>query len=124
MWLSEVSNERTRTLIALSKINVWQSTPEAFKKVKDAARVTGDNNLTKADLSVLALCLSIVAEGNIAILLSDDFAVENVASRLGITARPLMTGGIKTAAEWVFFCPLVAKSSVNKDLTAQFAGRN
>ena len=84
--ISEVSNERTRTLIALSKVNVLQGTPDAFKKVKEAARGTGD-----------------------AILLSDDFAVENVASKLGIKARPLMTGGISTASEWVFFCPACGK---------------
>jgi len=65
--------------------------------------------MTKADVSVLALCLSIAADGNDAILLSDDFAVENVASRLGIKARPLMTNGIKTAAQWVFFCPACGK---------------
>jgi endoribonuclease Nob1 len=107
--ISEVSNERTRTLIALSKINVLQAGPEHYSKVKDAARRTGDSGMSKADLSVLALCLSITAEGNDAILLSDDFAVENVASRLGIKARPLMTGGIKTAANWVFFCPACGK---------------
>ncbi len=107
--ISEVSNERTRTLIALSKINVLQAGSEHYKKVKDAARITGDNELSKADLSVLALCLSLSAEGNEPVLLSDDFAVENVASRLGIKARPLMTGGIKTAAEWIFFCPACGK---------------
>ncbi len=107
--ISEVSNERTRSLIALSKINVWQANPEQLKRVKEAARGTGDSSLSKADLSVLALCLYIAAEGNEAILLSDDFAVENVASKLGIKARPLMTGGITTAAEWVFFCPACGK---------------
>ena len=107
--ISEVSNERTRTLIALSKINVLQADPQHYKKVKDAARFTGDNGLSKADLSVLALCLSLSAEGSEPVLLSDDFAVENVASRLGIKARPLMTGGIKTAAEWIFFCPACGK---------------
>ena len=107
--ISEVSNERTRSLIALSKINVLQGTQDAFKRVKEAARGTGDNNMSKADLSVLALCLSIAADGDHAILLSDDFAVENVASKLGINARPLMTAGITTAAEWVFFCPACGK---------------
>jgi len=107
--ISEVSNERTRSLIALSKINVLQGAPEDFKRVKEAARGTGDNSLSKADLSVLALCLSIASEGNEAILLSDDFSVENVASKLGIKARPLMTGGITTASEWIFFCPACGK---------------
>ena len=107
--ISEVSNERTRTLIALSKINVLQGTPANLKTVKDAASKTGDNAMTPADLSVLALCLSIREEGNEPVLLSDDFAVENVASRLGIKARPLMTNGIKTATEWVFFCPACGK---------------
>ena len=120
--ISEVSNERTRSLIALSKINVLQATPEDFKRVKEAARVTGDNGLSKADLSVLALCLSIVTEGNEAILLSDDFSVENVASRLGIKARPLMTGGITTAAEWVFFCPACGKKYSKQRLDCLVCG--
>ncbi len=72
--------------------------------------MTGDDkDLSPADLSVLALCLSIKEEGNSPILISDDFAVENVASKLGIPARPLMTGGIQRAAEWVFFCPACGK---------------
>jgi UPF0271 protein len=107
--ISEVSNERTRTLIALSKINVLQGTDANLRAVKVAARKTGDNQMTQADLSVLALCLNLKEEGNEAILLSDDFAVENVASALGIKARPLMTNGIKTASEWVFFCPACGK---------------
>ncbi len=107
--ISEVSNERTRSLIALSKINVYQGTPENLKKVKQAARETGDASLTKADLSVLALCLNIGEAGNDAILLSDDFGVENVAGRLGIKARPLMTGGIRSASDWIIFCPACGK---------------
>ena len=107
--ISEVSNERTRTLIALSKINVWQASPEHYKQVKAAARTSGDNNMSRADVSVLALCLTIKADGNEAVLLSDDFAVENVASKLGIKARPLMTNGVKTVANWVFFCPACGK---------------
>ena len=107
--ISEVSNERTRSLIALSKINVFQGSPQNLKTVQEAAKKTGDISMSKADMSVLALCLNISEEGNEAILLSDDFAVENVASRLGIKARPLMTNGIKTASEWTFFCPACGK---------------
>jgi UPF0271 protein len=107
--ISEVSNERTRSLIALSKINVLQGSLENIKTVREAARKTGDNSMSKADISVLALCLNLNDEGNEAILLSDDFAVENVASKLGIKARPLMTNGIRKASEWVFFCPACGK---------------
>jgi UPF0271 protein len=104
-----VSNERTRTLSALSKINVLQGSDANLRTVKEAAKRTGDNQMTRADLSVLALCLNLKEEGNEAILLSDDFAVENVASALGIKARPLMTSGVQTAAEWIFFCPACGK---------------
>lgn len=120
--ISEVSNERTRSLIALSKINVLQGTPQNLKTVQDAAKKTGDSTMSKADLSVLALCLNIAEEGNEAILLSDDFAVENVASRLGIKARPLMTNGIKTASEWVFFCPACGKKYSKQRLDCLVCG--
>ena len=38
-------------------------------------------------------------------LITDDFAVSNVAKNLSIKVTPIMTGGIKKIVTWVYYCP-------------------
>ena len=65
------------------------------------AKNVGDyHNLSKGDLSVIALCLQMQAE-----LITDDFAVSNTAKQLGINVIPVMTKGITRVIEWIYFCP-------------------
>lgn len=65
------------------------------------AKQTGDlQNLSKGDLSVIALCLQMKAE-----LITDDFAVSNTAKQVGINVIPVMTKGITHVIDWVYFCP-------------------
>lgn len=69
----------------------------ALLKAKDV----GDyQNLSKGDLSVIALCLQMHAE-----LITDDFTVSNTAKQLGINVIPVMTKGITRVVEWIYFCP-------------------
>ncbi|HJU13791.1 MAG TPA: nucleotide-binding protein [Candidatus Nitrosotalea sp.] len=73
---------------------------EKFTRVAiSKAQETGDyQTLTGEDVSVIALCLQIGGE-----LVTDDFAVSNVAKHLGLTVFPVMTGGAKMM-EWVYYC--------------------
>ena len=65
------------------------------------SKTTGDyNQLSKEDISLIALCLQLNSE-----LVTDDFAVSNVAKNLGLTVSPVMTLGIKDVGNWVYFCP-------------------
>ena len=61
------------------------------EKVRYTAKETGDlKSLSNEDISSISLSL----EFNTA-LISDDFAISNVAKQLGIEIIPLMTKGIK-----------------------------
>lgn len=77
-------------------------TPESqyIKKVLFKSKATGDfQNLSKGDISVIALCLQLKGE-----LVTDDFAVSNLARQLNLTVVPVMTNGITRVANWIYFC--------------------
>ena len=51
-------------------------------------------------MSILALCIELNGQ-----LISDDFAISNVAKKLDLKISPLMTNGIKDVGKWVHYCP-------------------
>ena len=73
--------------------------------VKEATIKTGDNTtISKQDVSIIALALENDCE-----LITDDFAVTNVAKQLKIQTSPLMTQGIKTVGKWISYCSVCGK---------------
>ena len=69
------------------------------EKVRYTAKETGDlKSLSNEDISSISLSL----EFNTA-LISDDFAISNVAKQLGIEIIPLMTKGIKITGKWIHY---------------------
>ena len=77
------------------------------EKVRYTAKETGDlKSLSNEDISSISLSL----EFNTA-LISDDFAISNVAKQLGIEIIPLMTKGIKITGKWIHYCPSCETSS-------------
>jgi UPF0271 protein len=74
-----------------------QSTQAAIK----AAKNTGDfPQLSKQDISIIAL--GIETKGQI---ITDDFAISNVAKNIGLVIVPIMTKGIKNVGKWIHYCP-------------------
>ena len=75
-----------------------QSTSTATKAKQ---RYSGDfQQLSKQDISIIALCIEMNGE-----IISDDFAISNVAKNLGLKISPIMTTGIKDVGKWVHYCP-------------------
>jgi len=74
---------------------------DAVKKVKEAARLTGDlENLSEADMEVLSLALSMKD----AVLFTDDYSMQNVAIHIGIAYRGILQEGIKEKFYWRYRC--------------------
>ncbi len=70
------------------------------EKVREAARKTGDLDvLSKADIDVISLALQ-----ENATLISDDYAIQNVASVLGIHWEEIHQQGIKEVRKWRWRC--------------------
>jgi len=71
-----------------------------LRQIKAVAKKTGDiSTLSVADLSILALALQLKKT-----IISDDYAVANMASQLNIPIKNLSAKGIRTIRKWIAFC--------------------
>jgi len=70
------------------------------EKATAAAKKTGDYyRLSQADVSIIALALQLGLT-----LLTDDYAVANVATTLEIAVRSISNKGIKETRKWTVYC--------------------
>jgi UPF0271 protein len=61
--------------------------------------------LSEADTQILSLGLQLKTEGKKTVIVSDDYAVQNVADKLGLGIKSLVTQGIKKRYRWISYCP-------------------
>ncbi|MCL7412117.1 MAG: DNA-binding protein [ANME-2 cluster archaeon] len=74
------------------------------EQVVSAAVSTGDAGvLSKTDIDVLAKALELVQESTV-ILITDDYAVQNVASVLNVEFKPAGSTGISKGIVWELAC--------------------
>lgn len=102
--LEEIVDENARISIenAINKgtIKIQEPKKEFIKKVKEEAEKTGDlEYLSNADIEILALALETKYK-----LLTDDYAIQNVASSLGLKYEKFLQRGIKKRLEWIKIC--------------------
>lgn len=76
--------------------------PEMVKEVREKAEHTRDSEeLSKTDLEILAKALE---HRETAVLLTDDYAVQNVAVQLGIQVKPIAQKKIRDVLIWQKQC--------------------
>jgi UPF0271 protein len=86
--------------VAGGELRVHDPRPEAVERVRRAARATGDDGvLSDADRQGLAAALELDAT-----LVTDDYAMQNVAARLELDTEPVARDGIDEQREWRFRC--------------------
>ena len=99
------------------KLKIQSPTSQSLKRIRESAEALGDKVvLSKADASVLALALDLFGEGGNPIVVSDDYAVQNVAEGIGIAYQSLATLGIRQKFEWVYYCPACFKQYPGGDV--------
>ncbi len=92
-------------LNAAVHVDVEAPSSEAVEGVRTAARKTGDyHKLSDTDTGLLALALDYKNAGESAPIITDDYAVQNVAVGLGIEIAPIKEAPIKEVVEWVMVC--------------------
>jgi endoribonuclease Nob1 len=117
--LEEVKHHNVGSSLIHSRVQVTEPSPESLSKVKATAAKTGDMGaLSQTDLSLLALGLDLMnSEGGVS-LVSDDFAVRNVAEVLSIPLAPTsMKGGEWKNMTWKIYCRGCGRSYTNPKLT-------
>jgi len=98
------------TLLETNRLKIREPDKESTETAIKAAKDTGDfPQLSKQDISIIALCIEMNGE-----IISDDFAISNVAKNLGLKISPIMTQGIKDVGRWVHYCPGCRANHINK----------
>ncbi len=106
-------------LIDAGLINIVDPHNKYVNFIREFALRVGELiSLSETDISLLALALQLSKEckhSNV-VILSDDYAVENIAQMLGIEFRPLRTYGIKTPRRYIVKCPACGFTANNYSL--------
>jgi len=93
-----------------NRLKVRAPSESSFKTVSEVSAKLGEENvLSKTDLQVLALALDLKLSGVPPTIVSDDYAIQNVAEHLGLNYSSLATFGISYGFNWVSYCPACFK---------------
>ena len=94
------------TAVENGKLSVKEPTEEHRKTVESAAIKVGDTYfLSETDKQILALAIEIKTLNGNPQIVTDDYSIQNVATKLGIEFEPLATFGIRRLLEWMRYCP-------------------
>ena len=89
------------TLLETNRLKIKEPDIKSTESAIKASKNTGDyHQLSKQDISIIALGIEISGE-----IISDDFAISNVAKNLNLKVSPIMTKGIKDVGKWIHYCP-------------------
>lgn len=87
-------------LLESNSLQILNPDKKSIEKVYSAARRTGDYpRLSEADISIIALALQLEVP-----LITDDYAVANVAATMKIPVKSLATRGITHTRKWITYC--------------------
>ena len=117
--LEEVKHHNVGSSFIQTRVMVTEPSTESLTRVKSTATKTGDiGALSQTDISLLALALDLKGSDGGANLISDDFAVRNVAEVLSIPLAPTsMKGGEWKNITWKIYCRGCGKNYTNPKLT-------
>jgi UPF0271 protein len=94
------SHGAIEVLLDAGNLEIIDPGKNSIEKVKAAAKKTGDyQKLSQADVSIIALALQLETT-----LLTDDYAVANVATALKIPVKSSSSKGIKETRKWIAYC--------------------
>jgi UPF0271 protein len=107
---SEIRNEiaKLRYEGAKNSGRMKEETPTSYfvMELESQAENMGEGHkLSTTDKQLLALGLQLKTEGNEIVIVSDDYSVQNMASRLGMGYVSQVTKGITRRLNWVIYCP-------------------
>ena len=97
---------RLEAWINAGKITVMEPDTQHVEDIESETRKMGESrNLSTPDKMVLALALQLKTDEGEPMIVSDDYSVQNMASKLGIKYISIAVKGIKRRIEWEIYCP-------------------
>ena len=100
------SHGAIEALLESNTLHVLNSDRKNIDKVVAAARRTGDyQKLSEADISIIALALQLKI-----VLVTNDYAVANVATTLKIPVKSVARKGVMHTRRWIAYCSACGKA--------------
>ncbi len=101
-----LSSWRVKSSIESGSLIVRVPSKVSVKKINKVCQLLGEQSeLSEADKHLLALATDLKDEGLQPTILTDDFAIQNVAENLGLGYKAQATEGINKLFGWVILCP-------------------
>jgi UPF0271 protein len=102
----ELGRMRYEGAKASGKLREIQPEERWMKELETKALASGEaHKLSITDKQLLALALQLKTVDDVPTIVSDDYSVQNMASRLGLRFVAQVTRGIKKVYEWSIYCP-------------------
>ncbi len=102
---AEILDEASAIYFSVKDLRVEEASTESVEEVVEMAKKTGDiHKLSKTDIRVLAKALDEMKKGNEVVLVTDDYAIQNVAMKLGIKFEGIIQSQISKEFKWVKVC--------------------
>lgn len=89
---------------ANSQISVQDPKSKSITKIQSLAKTVGQKGLSKQDIAILALAYEILQEGEEVCLISDDFAVKNVANFAKIPVKGYLLKRGEESRKYFYVC--------------------
>jgi len=108
------SIDAVNILVDINSVNITEPSHKYVKRVIYYADKYGEDRLSYADISIVALALMLKDST----LVSDDLAVLNLAYILGVKSKALTNKGdvIKYAIRWIRYCKICNKEYYGGDM--------
>ena len=107
---------RFTTAIESGKVKVKTPSENFCNLAKESANRVGDSFfLSETDMQVLALALELRAQKCTPCIVTDDYSIQNVATKVGIDFVSLVTFGISRLLEWIRYCPACHREYLSED---------
>jgi len=86
-------------------LKIIRPSDDSVAEVRAAAKQTGDiKRLSGTDIELLALGLELGAGSENVFLLTDDYSIQNICTKLNINYQPVMEKGITHKVQWQYRC--------------------
>ncbi len=107
---------KIETAISSGQIRVQQPSSESVEKVKEEVEKTNDR-VSETDIQILALGHEMKEEEKNPEIITDDYAIQNLAELLDIPYSQMVKPGITKFYEWKKECPACGKVYEDDEIT-------
>ncbi len=97
---------RFQAAVESGKLRILSPDARYLGAVREASKEMGDTRyLSEADMHVIALAAQLKDEERSPTIVTDDYSIQNMATKIGVNFTSLATFGIRYQLQWLLYCP-------------------